>query len=258
MSNRDGTQRKPPIKPSPAISGDFAGFVLDDNRVQLRAVKRVNDGAHRLTVISNVPVTPELLRQAASELGSVTLFTPDAGNRCSSRVPLRTRKRLQRPSSDKNHVTTKFGGADRDGQHFADGHGAKRVEAGTVPPPANSLDIHFPFATRFNAIDWRDGKQSMSGLLLVDTRPSLLYGTLFSSLGENAGIFIQALLGIGIFFGVIELIALIIGGRLTRSVTRSVAELYSATQYVNQGELRIASRSEAAIRWRRWSSRSTR
>ena len=116
------------------------------------------------------------------------------------------------------------------------GKAPKRVEAGTVPPPSNALDVHFPFATRFNAIDWETGK-TLGGLLLVDTRPSLLYGTLFSSLGENAGIFIQALLGIGIFFGVIELIALFIGARLTRSVTSSVAELYAATQHVNRGDL---------------------
>src|SRR5271157_540758 len=37
-----------PIRPSAAIGGDFAGFVLDENRVQLRAVKRATDGAHQL------------------------------------------------------------------------------------------------------------------------------------------------------------------------------------------------------------------
>ena len=232
-----------PIKPSPAVGGDFAGFVIDNNQVQLRAVKQVNEGTHRLTVISNMPVTPELLRLAASELGSVTLFTPDLGGHPQTDAAANSSGSSSK--SGGNHVTTKFGGQ----TVTVSTSSPDRVEAGTVPAPANSFDIHFPFATRFNAIDWRTGAQE-SGLLLVDTRPSLLYGTLFSSLGENAGIFIQALLGIGIFFGVIELIALIIGGRLTRSVTRSVAELYSATQYVNQGELQhriqIRSRDQMA------------
>ncbi len=224
-----------PIKSSPAIKGDFAGFVLDENRVQLRAVKRVTDGAHQLTVISNVPVTPELLRQAASELGEVTLFSPDVEIKAKPNAP--TNPKNAEVSTDNNRVTTKFGGSTVTISTSRDGAtGPKRVEAGKLPPPAYALDFPFPFATRFNAIEWQTG-QSMSGLIAVDTRASLLYGTLFSSLGENAGIFMQALLGIGIFFGVIELIALIIGGRLTRSVTRSVAELYSATQYVNRGEL---------------------
>ncbi len=216
------------------MNGDFAGFVLDENRVQLRAVKKVNYGTHQLTVISNLPVTPELLRPAASELGSVTLFPPDeepsaAGAASSSSG--------QQRAPNKDRVTTKFGGSTVTVSTARDGaKGPKRVEAGTVPPPSNTLDVHFPFATRFDLIDWETGKP-LGGLVLVDTRASLLYGTLFSSLGENAGIFIQALLGIGIFFGVIELIALFIGARLTRSVTRSVAELYAATQHVNRGDL---------------------
>ncbi len=74
--------------------------------------------------------------------------------------------------------------------------------------------------------------------MIVETRPSMLYGTLFSTLGEKSGIFVDGLIGIAIFFGMIELIALLIGMRLTRSMTRSVADLYDATQRVNRGELR--------------------
>jgi phosphoserine phosphatase RsbU/P len=226
---------KAPIKPSPAIKGDFAGFVLDEKRVQLRAVKRVTEGTHQLTVISNVPITPELLRQAAVELGSVTMLPPDQETMVEPAAG--SNPKATAAASDKDHITTKFGGQTvRVNTSWDGSKGAKRVEAGTVPPPANSLDFHFPFGTRFNLINWETGG-SLPGLLVVDTRPSLLYDTLFSSLGENAGIFIQVLIGIGIFLGIIELIALTIGGRLTRSVTRSVAELYSATQYVNRGEL---------------------
>ena len=65
----------------------------------------------------------------------------------------------------------------------------------------------------------------------------MLYNVLFGNLNTKAGIFIQVLVGIAIFFGIIELIALFIGVRLTRSVTKSVAELYTATQHVNRGDL---------------------
>ena len=65
----------------------------------------------------------------------------------------------------------------------------------------------------------------------------MLYATLFSALGDNAGIFRDALIAIAIFFGVIELIALFIGVRLTRSMTKSVSELYKATEHINRGEL---------------------
>ena len=42
---------------------------------------------------------------------------------------------------------------------------------------------------------------------------------------------------IAIFFAVIEFVALYIGVRLSRSMTASVAEIYRATQHVNQGDL---------------------
>ncbi len=44
------------------------------------------------------------------------------------------------------------------------------------------------------------------------------------------------LLGILIFFAVIELIALIIGTRMTRTVTSAVAQLYDATKNVDRGD----------------------
>src|SRR5208337_4936155 len=111
-----------------------------------------------------------------------------------------------------------------------------RVQAGSVPAATNSFDFQFPFATRFGAIDWQTGK-TLDGLMLVDTRPSMLYGALFSTLGEKSKIFLDVLTGIAIFFGLIELVALVIGMRLTRSITKSVAELYDATGHINRGNL---------------------
>ena len=198
-----------PVRESAAIKGDFAGFVLDGQRLHLRVVKHVEAGAHHLTVISNVPITPQLLRTATSQLGSVTLLPPElTGDSGNSRATV----------------------------NVAGENAGSRVEAGRVPPPANSLDWHFPFATTFGAIDWHTGK-SLTGLMQVDTRPSMLYATLFSALGDKAEIFLDVLVGIAIFFGVIELIALFIGMRLSRSITKSVSDLYLATQHVNRGDL---------------------
>ncbi len=206
-----------PIKASPLLPGDFAGFVLENNRLHLRTVRRVDDGQHHLTVISNLPVTAELLRHATSELGEITLFPPD---------------------KDHTTMTTKAGGPSPLTITISDNaiSGAKRVQAGSVPPPSNALDVEFPFATRLDVTDWESGK-AFNGLLVVDTRPSRIYATLFSTLGQNAGIFRDLLIVIAIVFGIIELIALFIGVRLTRSMTQSVAELYTATQHINRGEL---------------------
>ncbi len=58
-----------------------------------------------------------------------------------------------------------------------------------------------------------------------------------ATLGEQSEAAKEILIGIAVFLGVIELIALFIGVRLTRSMTKSVAELYTATEHINRGEL---------------------
>ncbi len=212
-----------PLKSSAAFKGDFAGFVLDNDHLQLRVVKRFEEGAHHLTVISNLPITPELLRKSTSELGSVTL-SPD--------IPSVPPPNTRASKPDGGNARVVYEAKVDPSQREAPG----AVQAGSLPPPSNALDIHIPFGTRFDLIEWPSGK-SRNGLVLVDTRPSMLYATLFSALGDNAGIFRDALIAIAVIFGVIELIALFIGGRLTRSMTKSVSELYTATQHINRGEL---------------------
>ena len=112
----------------------------------------------------------------------------------------------------------------------------RSVQAGVLPPPSNAFDSHIPFGTSLQLVDWNTGK-AINGVMIVDTRPSMLYSTLFSTLGDNAGIFRDALIAVAVVFGVIELIALFIGMRLTRSMTKSVSELYQATEHINRGEL---------------------
>jgi sigma-B regulation protein RsbU (phosphoserine phosphatase) len=74
-------------------------------------------------------------------------------------------------------------------------------------------------------------------LLYAHTRPSLLYDRLFLTLGENTHIVMTGLMVIAVFFGIIEAIALFIGIRLSRTMTASVAELYTATEHINKGRL---------------------
>ena len=226
-----------PVHVSAAIQGDFAGFVLDGKRLHLRVVKHVEAGAHHLTVISNVPVTPQLLRMATSQLGSVTVLPPDEDTKPEPDTASSTSTRAPQssPASNKDKVIFEVGNS-RETVSLSGENASTRVEAGRVPPPTNRFDVHIPFATRFSAIDWHTGK-SLTGLMLVDTRPSMLYATLFSALGDKAEIFLDGLVGIAIFFGLIELIALFIGMRLSRSITKSVADLYVATQHVNRGDL---------------------
>jgi phosphoserine phosphatase RsbU/P len=86
-------------------------------------------------------------------------------------------------------------------------------------------------------VDWQGEEKQTNAIIYVATRPSMLYATLFATLGDRALVWRDLLFAFAIFFGVIELAALYIGVRLSRSMTASVAELYDATEHVNSGDL---------------------
>jgi phosphoserine phosphatase RsbU/P len=230
-----------------AIKGDFSSFTLEQGRLNLRAVKHTDAGSRHLVVISNVPVSSGLLKRTADMVGAIYLYPPkqESAEAKAGKHPEESEK------NGDNSVSIDLGGSHSKvtiaGQNL---NGAMtNVEAGNVPPPINGFDREFNFWTLFNATDWQTGSQD-TGAIMVSTRPSLLYNVLFGKLGEKSTIFIQALAGIAIFFGFIELIALFIGARLTRSMTKSVAELYKATESVNRGDLthriKVESRDQMA------------
>ena len=71
----------------------------------------------------------------------------------------------------------------------------------------------------------------------MSTRPSILNSRVFTDLGEVGSAVLILLAVVAIAFAIIELIALIIGVRLTRTITGSVGALYRATQHINRGDL---------------------
>jgi sigma-B regulation protein RsbU (phosphoserine phosphatase) len=220
-----------------AIQKDLSSLVMDNGRLHMRAVRHVNAGPRRIVLISNVPMTPELLQRAA-RVGSVDMYPPNqAVNAEPSASDASTGKKPSTAKASPDSVTIDIGGAKSEvtiaGKNVTDA--GQNVAAGRVQPAANGFDPEFRWWTLFNATDWNSGKD-LSGAIVVGSRASMLYDVLFGTLGTKAGIFIQALLGIAVFLGLIELVALFIGVRLTRSMTKSVAELYAGTQHVNQGD----------------------
>ena len=222
---------------------ELSNFVVDSGRLNMRAVKHVEASAQSITVISNVPMTSDLLQRAA-RVGSVELYPPasEAENPTPSPTSSKTNSK-ERPDT----VTINIGGS-KSTVKIADKN-ITSVEAGIVQPAVSGFDPEFHWWTLFSALDWQSGKE-LTGAIVVGSRPSMLYNVLFGTLGTKAGIFMQVLIGIAIFLGLIELVALYIGVRLTRSMTKSVAELYTATQHVNEGDfshrIQVTSRDQLA------------
>ncbi len=219
--------------PASIKNKEVSSFVMDNGRLHMRALRQIDTGGRRLTVISNVPMTADLLSRAA-RVGSVDLYPPNTEVETEGTTGASTTQ----PSAPRNDsVTINLGGEKSTVKIAGNGvaNNLQNVEAGKVAPASSRFDPEFRWWTLFNAVEWKSGKE-LTGAIVVGSRPSMLYNVLFGTLGTKAGIFIQLLAGIAVFLGLIELVALYIGMRLTRSMTKSVAELYTATQHVNRGD----------------------
>ncbi len=107
--------------------------------------------------------------------------------------------------------------------------------AGIVPPPTRSLDHQVTFPTSVEVVNWANGDTSTPAAIGVQTRYSKLRERLFDASGDFASTAEVFLLLLASVFGIIELIALLISYRLTRTVTGTVAQLYEATGHINRG-----------------------
>jgi len=213
----------------------FKEIIRDNNELYLRVASVFVVGQERLTVVTGEPLDRDLVADIAANLGEITLYA--AG------IPLNTQRRALKPdaaksnseqdnsgiviSESKSNVNV---GGDQQALH-------PTFNVGTLAAPTDVMDREITFGTPLQVVDWKTGERAPAGALVrVRTRPSILYGHLFAALGDIARGVEYILLAIFIFFAVIELIALIIGTRMTSTVTSAVADLYNATRNVDRGD----------------------
>jgi phosphoserine phosphatase RsbU/P len=238
-STPPGIAVEPPKLPS-FMKTPFRDVVRDHDQLFLRAAETIPVDGKKLIVLSSEPLDQHLLENLAANLGEITLYARGL-----------TLQKVE-PTPSGVHVT-KPGESDAsirpEGEYVLDTGKEPLVPtytAGSVPQPTRTGDRLVTFATSLFVVNWDTGEANNPAAVSVQTRLSMLYSRLFAALGDFAPAIEFLLIGMAIAFAVIELIALIIGVGLTRTITRSVAKLYQATRYVNQGDLshRIAVKSK--------------
>ncbi|MGH9600848.1 MAG: PP2C family protein-serine/threonine phosphatase [Terriglobales bacterium] len=223
------------LAPPPWLKGHFSGMVRDGDALFLRVVSTAEVGKETLTVISSAPVDADLITRVAGSAGETTFYL-SRGNLNLRLTPGNVEVSDQPPQSGLV-VVEPSSQTQPSSQQPVPQQSYLAITGGRPPSPANRLDRDVSFAAIFPVTIWEKGESS--GVpFAVRTNASLLYGRLFASLGEFATI---ALLILGVFavlFVIIDLVALVVGIGLTRTITRSVANLYEATQAIDRGDLR--------------------
>jgi phosphoserine phosphatase RsbU/P len=217
------------------VKGRFRDIVRERDGLDLRVCSSLQLATNKLTVVTNEPFDKELVGNIANNLGEITLwasgltFEPDPSNKDDkSGVPEKAKGGSTIPSS-----------SSKQGNTVQTRHGELRptFSVGALPEATGAFDREITFGTPLAVVNWNTGKQEKVGAVLqVTTRPTVLYGHLFAALGEFVQGVAYILMAVGAFFAIIELIALIIGTRMTRTVTAAVAQLHDATRHVDRGD----------------------
>ncbi len=208
------------------VKGRFRDVVRDRDGLHLRVVTSLPVGSSTMTVVTSEPLDRELLGNIAADLGEITLLASPASNPPDGAgAGNESQKSGIVSSPDQHGVMVKAG------EHVL----LPTFSVGTLRGPAGTFDREVLFPTSVSVVNWETGEPEEI-VAAVRTRPSVLYGQLFAALGEFVHIVEYTLLAVAIFFGLIELIALIIGTRMTRTVTAAVAQLHEATKHIDRGD----------------------
>lgn len=235
-SSLDGkAQPKAVTVPAWLKADEFTGVVADDGRLALRAVNRHQTNLGELTVILDQPFTPEFLDEVGEGIGPVALLAPRQSDSKlpSSKLPLAgsSIQVTTRPGSPRVTVDTDQGPVAEE-VHMQ----SKTVQ---VPAPSNRFDYTVYNLATLNPSGWEGEEQKpqpQAGFFIVTSRPFTLDRQLISTLGQFSGLYWGLFAVVGIVFLVIELVSLVIGAQLTRTITKTVDKLHEGTRHVREGD----------------------
>ena len=208
------------LEVNPKNADHFAGMAEFHGELIFAAEVRRDGPSGPIAIFVGVPLTPALLDCVASELGPIQFTLMEPADPSSKGIKLGINGRL-----------------------YAAG---ERIVSSNrqLPPAANWLDIPIGGAATLEAypVEQRAGEQragrsaAVPVLATFSLRPSSLNKSLLSSVGAIGPILVAIVIGCGAVFLILEIGALITGTVLTRTITRSIGDLYDATLHVGRGD----------------------
>jgi len=197
----------------------FLGLVAAGREYALAADVRVQQASHRVEVFAYEPADVSLLSNLLPGLASISLMAieDDSGN-----DPRKTTNHVSQPSA----AGVRF-------RLLPEGPAEKGV---ALQAARSWWDITIRWGTPFPVRAWEgESARTTQALVRVVSRPSLIIQKLFSTLGPLTDALRLVVYIVGGLLLLVEVASLIFGISLTRTITRSVADLYEGTLKVNSG-----------------------
>jgi sigma-B regulation protein RsbU (phosphoserine phosphatase) len=209
----------PAVVPEWVKSEEYANIVIDRGQIALRSVERARTPAGDLTLVLSQPLAPELLDLVGQGIGPVNVFVT---RKVEPSKAMDAKIRVETPEGtyvQRNLISSK---------------------SVKLPDPVNFLDFEVLGASSLDPILWGGDKEEKAGapvFVWVSSRIFALNSQLLATLGDLSEVYVFAFKAVAIILLLIEGAALIIGIRMTRSMTRTVDILYDATERVKAGDL---------------------
>ena len=225
------------LKPPPWVHDNFMGLILRGNRLYFSAISRKPAGAHSIVVITGVRLDPQFLGQVVNGLGTMTVWPHVHLQSDLSIADQNPRFHASTDSTELTNANSAAKGAVDLGPIIeSENRDSGEVTGGALPKAENIFDLPINFPTTLDTSDWSTGNLTQV-FAQVTSRPSLLYQRLFRESLLIGGGIRTALILTAIVFAFLELLAIFLASRLSRTITRSVSDLYHATREVDQGRL---------------------
>ena len=213
--------------PNPAWH-DFTGTMVRDGRSWSTAIFR----GENATAVLMAPLTPAILKQLVPDIGTLSLLDAELTGVAAPR--------LTAPTVRKGAAGIKVDGVAID---------PNPRSVGTVPAATSFLDLQITWPGPVRIALWDSPNQMRSTFVVVTTRPSAVLGIVFASgidFAQNILIFFAV---IAALFAFVELISVLIGVFMTRTITGAVHNLYEGTLRVAAGDFSSRIPVKGAINW---------
>jgi len=197
---------------------DTFGLVKDDEKKRYYFVADAGgvDSKDGFEVFVYEPASPDFFARLLPNVASVR---PVEGNANATGIEIGETPRSQ------SGITFNSGKADPD-----------MTVLHLPPPPGRGWwDREVDWVALMPKRDLASGKGDEPAIALVTSRPSLILKKLFSTLGTPAVVVIVITILTSIVLLIVEMISAFVGFKLTRSITRAVADLYEGTRKAQAG-----------------------
>jgi sigma-B regulation protein RsbU (phosphoserine phosphatase) len=244
MAWRDGSMMAAGAKPDPrdaAFAGTFpawlkpgfSGMIGASGKIYLCGASGVLAAGHAWATLVCSPLGHEELGKLGESLGEVRI-TPDLSYQTIS--GLSPKAGVKPATHDDEDADDDSDEAANTGSHHHHPGSMSWVQGGTLPAAANSLDVPVYYSAVAPVRAWNSGDE-LDTFIGVVSRPTILYRLLFSNSLHTGRTVWYVLLGVALFFGLLELMAVGLAMLVSGTITRSISDLYQATREIDRGNL---------------------